>query len=187
MLLIIHFFFPAIAIILMWLISKVISIIFIKKRFDFKREVINLLFFISSMVIIGFTIFPIFVVTNPEEFPEVYVRNNYLPFSSIYNLLNSNYYMVPLKNILGNILLFFPLGFILTLKFKGINKLLSVGLLGLITSLIIEVIQLNIPNRAFDVDDIILNTLGTILGFLMCKIIRIESLFSLNQAQKQIN
>ena len=183
---IISFLYPAIAIILLWLLSKMIYITSIKKRFDWRREVVNILYFCSLMLIIGFTIFPIFVVTNPEDYPELFVRNNYIPLLSIYHLLDSDYYMVPLRNIVGNILLFVPLGFILTLRFRQIKSMLSVGLIGLFLSLLIEVIQLNLPTRAFDIDDMILNTLGTILGFLICKITRVEYLFTSN-SQEQLN
>ena len=116
---------------------------------------------------IGLTIFPIMVINNPEEYTEFYVRNNYIPFSSINDLLEHDYYMVPLRNILGNILLFMPFGFMLTLKFRRIKGLLSVSFLGFLCSLLIEVIQLNIPNRSFDIDDIFLNLTGGTLGYLL--------------------
>ena len=41
--------------------------------------------------------------------------------------------------------------------------------LTLIVSLTIEVVQLNI-GRTFDIDDIILNTLGGLIGFILCKL-----------------
>ena len=157
---------------------------FIKKRLDFKSEIVNVLYFISVMGIIGLAIFPIMVINNPEDYTEFYVRNNYIPFSSINDLLEHDYYMVPLRNIIGNILLFMPFGFMLTLKFKRMNSLFSVSLIGFSCSLLIEVIQLNLPNRAFDTDDIILNTLGTSLGFLMYKLCRLGYL---PLFKKQIN
>ena len=181
---IIPFLNPAMAIFLIWLLSRFIDIRFIKKRFGFKSEIINLLFFISIMGMIGLTIFPIMVINNPEEYTEFYVRNNYIPFSSINDLLEHDYYMVPLRNILGNILLFMPFGFMLTLKFKRIKGLFSVSFLGFLCSLLIEVIQLNIPNRSFDIDDIILNTLGTSLGFLLFKLLRLGYL---PRFKKQLN
>lgn len=183
----IHFLYPAIAITVIWLILKAVNITFIKKKFELKREVVNLLYYISVMGIIGLTLFPLVIVTSSGEFPEFDLPSNFVPFASIYELLNSHYYMVPLKNILGNIILFVPLGFSLVLKYKRINNLRSVILVGLLTSLIIELIQLTLPNRAFDIDDIILNALGTMIGFLICKVIRIEQLFGLSSIPKQIN
>ena len=181
---IIQFLYPAIAIFLIWFLFRFIHIMFIKKRFEIKSEIVHVLYFISVMGIIGLTIFPIMVINNPEDYTEFYVRNNYIPFSSINDLLEHDYYMVPLRNIIGNILLFMPFGFILTLKFKRMNSLFSVSLIGFSCSLLIEVIQLNLPNRAFDTDDIILNTLGTGLGFLLYKLL---TLGYLPLFKKQIN
>ncbi|PUB10586.1 VanZ family protein [Paenisporosarcina sp. OV554] len=166
----IHFLYPAVAITIIWIIFKVFNITYVKKKFDIKREIVNLLYFVSVMGIIGLTIFPLEIAFGPEyDSP-----NNFVPFASINELLNHFYYMVPLRNILGNIILFTPLGFILVLKFKRLNNMMSVVLVGLLSSTSIEFIQLLLPNRAFDIDDIILNTLGTMIGFLILKATKIE-------------
>lgn len=176
----IHFLLPAIAITIIWLIFKAVMIILIKKEFVLQREVVNLFYFISVMGIIGLALFPIEIATGDEyDSP-----NNFMPFSSIKELLNHFYFMVPLKNILGNIILFIPLGFILVLKFKKINDLLTVILVGLLSSTTIEIIQLLLPNRAFDVDDIILNVLGIIVGFLIFKSTSIEKNIGLSSIHK---
>ena len=47
--------------------------------------------------------------------------NNLIPFKSIYNLIKLNTVNVILKNILGNILLLVPLGFIIPLIQKKLN------------------------------------------------------------------
>lgn len=179
----IYFLFPAIVITVLWLIFKAINIFFINKKFDMKREVVNLLYFISVMGIIGLTLFPFEIGTGLEyESP-----NNFVPFASINDLVHHFYFMVPLKNILGNIILFMPFGFILVLKFNRINNLLNVVLVGILTSTLIELIQLLLPNRAFDVDDIILNGLGTMMGFLLLRATKIEKKVGINSIQKQIN
>ncbi|MGE7094489.1 VanZ family protein [Lysinibacillus sp. NPDC048646] len=66
----------------------------------------------------------------------------------------------------GNILLFMPLGFSIPLRFK-VNKFWKVILLGFFISFLVEVIQLFTSIRSFDVDDLILNTLGAIIGFVL--------------------
>ncbi|WP_342541786.1 VanZ family protein [Paenisporosarcina sp. FSL H8-0542] len=110
-----------------------------------------------------------------------------MPFASINELLNHFYYMVPLRNILGNIILFTPLGFILILKFKRLNNMMSVVLVGVLSSTFIEIIQLLLPNRSFDIDDIILNTLGTMIGLLILKVTKIEKIFGFTVVQEQTN
>ena len=74
-----------------------------------------------------------------------------------------------LRNTLGNIALFVPLGILLPLvsvRFRSLKRML---LLALCMSLTIETIQLVLRfvgnPRAVDIDDVILNTLGACLGF----------------------
>ena len=67
------------------------------------------------------------------------------------------------RNIIGNILLFVPFGFFTSCYLK-LNRKSFIFFLTLIVSLVIEMIQLKI-GRAFDVDDIILNMVGSITGY----------------------
>lgn len=64
---------------------------------------------------------------------------------------------------------------------------MSVVLVGILSSTFIEIIQLLLPNRAFDIDDIILNNLGTLIGFLILKSTKIEKIFGFTLVQEQIN
>jgi glycopeptide antibiotics resistance protein len=75
-------------------------------------------------------------------------------------------------DVLGNIAVFVPLGAALAVatsppgpkrRFGGRWWLRMIGV-GLLLSLGIELFQLAIPSRATDVDDVILNTLGAMLG-----------------------
>jgi len=70
-------------------------------------------------------------------------------------------------NVIGNIVLFIPFGYFVSdyLKAKRIPHILLVSF---IISLTAELIQFKI-GRAFDIDDVILNVLGAIIGF-MCYI-----------------
>ncbi len=80
-----------------------------------------------------------------------------------------------LKQVIGNIVLFIPMGFGIPMLFPKF-KLKKVLLIGLLASLSIEVLQ-SIANffigynyRAVDIDDLIFNFLGTILGLMLWKI-----------------
>ena len=75
-----------------------------------------------------------------------------------------------LKNGLLNVILFLPLGFFLPLLWTRFRKLLSAAFFGLGLSLSIEVLQM-LTFRATDVNDLITNVSGTILGFLLFKTI----------------
>ena len=77
-------------------------------------------------------------------------------------------------NLAGNILIFVPYGFFISVasRERGFFKILffSMGL-----SLCVEIIQLFTRVGSFDVDDILLNTIGGVLGyiiFLICNGIR---------------
>ena len=77
-------------------------------------------------------------------------------------------------NLAGNILIFVPYGFFISVasRERGFFKTLffSMGL-----SLCVEIIQLFTRVGSFDVDDILLNTIGGVLGyiiFLICNGIR---------------
>ncbi len=67
-------------------------------------------------------------------------------------------------NVIGNIALFIPFGYFVSNYIKA-NKTHQIVIISIISSLTAELIQFKI-GRAFDVDDIILNTVGAIIGFL---------------------
>lgn len=67
------------------------------------------------------------------------------------------------RNIIGNIIMFIPFGFFTSFYLK-LNRKSSIIFITFIIALIIESIQLKI-GRAFDVDDIILNMVGSLVGY----------------------
>jgi glycopeptide antibiotics resistance protein len=79
-----------------------------------------------------------------------------------------------LRNTLGNVVLFLPLGILLPLLFPGFRSLGRVALLAAFLSLSIETIQFFsafIGNfRAVDIDDVLLNTLGACVGFVIYRL-----------------
>ena len=73
-----------------------------------------------------------------------------------------------IRNIVGNILMFIPFGFFTSYYLK-LDKKRYIFYLALIVSIVIELIQLKI-GRAFDVDDIILNIVGSLFGYFLYRI-----------------
>lgn len=84
-------------------------------------------------------------------------------YREVFINLNINYLII---NFLGNIIMFMPIGFFIPLLWEIPDK--KIIIVGFLFSLFIEVCQLFL-NRGTDVDDLILNTLGTILGLLVYK------------------
>ena len=70
-------------------------------------------------------------------------------------------------NFVGNIIAFIPVGILVPLVIGKKRK--CVLLIGFGFSLIIEIIQLISARGCFDPDDIILNTLGTAIGYVLCR------------------
>lgn len=91
-------------------------------------------------------------------------------------LIDMNCNFIPLKDIFSspmgyilNIILFIPLGFFLPILYKKYRNFKEVTRLGFLISLFIEIMQL-FSHRATDIDDLITNTFGTIIGYLIFKI-----------------
>lgn len=92
---------------------------------------------------------------------------NLLPFRSIVDLATSSVdASVALRNVAGNVVLYVPLGVALALWLRKHDKRLALILVsGLSVSLIIELAQLVFSvGRVVDIDDVILNTTGTLIG-----------------------
>lgn len=70
-------------------------------------------------------------------------------------------------NIFGNVLGFIPYGFILPVICRGLRSGFVIILSGFGLSLCVETIQLVTKVGCFDVDDMILNTLGAAVGYLV--------------------
>ena len=93
-----------------------------------------------------------------------------IPFKSLLDMINNNISVTRiLENILGNISILIPFGLLLPIVQKDKSK--KIILYGLITSALIEIIQYVFALGSSDIDDLTLNTLGTIIGYLLYKII----------------
>lgn len=67
-----------------------------------------------------------------------------------------------------NILLFVPFGFFLPIVWDTFRTIKNIALMGLLTTLFIELSQI-FTFRTTDVNDIITNTLGTIVGYVIAR------------------
>ena len=84
---------------------------------------------------------------------------------SFVNGVRSYFYI----NLLGNIVMFAPFGFLVPLLWNASTG--KVILSGCLASVLIEVCQLFLP-RSTDIDDVILNTAGTVVGVLLYGLFR---------------
>jgi len=81
-----------------------------------------------------------------------------------------------LRNTIGNLLLFIPLGILLPLvsdRFRSLTRVLPAALCLSVTIETIQFLSQFIGNaRSVDIDDVLLNTLAACLGFLVYRLIR---------------
>jgi len=118
----------------------------------------------------------ILVLTYLVFFAETYGRAlegrdyayNLVPLREIQRFWNNRYmlgFFPVFINLAGNILAFIPFGVILPVLSVGTRRFWRVGLLSLELSFVIETIQLISKVGSFDVDDLLLNTIGGLLGY----------------------
>jgi len=145
---------PMLIIILVILCSLRITYLVTKhKRFQLHKELISLIFIVYILCLFH-------VVTFQDN---NYGLSNFIPFKEIFRYsIGSDKFM---KNVIGNIMLFVPYGFLAS-YFLDNKKLGVMTVLTLITTLTIETVQYYI-GRVFDIDDVILNLIGGIGGFLI--------------------
>ena len=74
------------------------------------------------------------------------------------------------KNTILNIILFIPLGIMLPFLWKNYNTLRATLVFGFSMSLAIELLQI-LTYRATDINDLIANTIGAVLGYFVFRII----------------
>jgi glycopeptide antibiotics resistance protein len=123
-----------------------------REEFVFYKEIMYLCFMLYILCL--------FQVVTTKDLNNI-DGNNLRLFSEIlrYDFGSRLFY----KNIIGNVLMFVPYGFFSCTYIKLKNPLKAFILI-FIASLSIEITQLAI-GRVFDVDDILLNVLGGMLGY----------------------
>lgn len=140
----------------------------------------RILFFIYLMVLIRLIIFkyPIPVLRGIMDEWELsnakagVATANLTPFRTIRMYIEYYHRLNGFDNLFGNILAFMPMGVMIPSSFPSADRWWEILLHSFWLSLCLELFQLVSHFGAFDVDDIILNTLGGMLGFLVFLLIR---------------
>ena len=129
-----------------------------RKSFRLYEELFNLMFIVYLLVLFQ-------LVTSQDL---IGGGTNLTPFKEIfrYELMSSAF----IKQVLGNIVLFVPLGYFVSYycKIKGI---VGITIISLLSSVTIEIVQ-HFIGRSVDIDDVILNVVGGIVGFLLYKLFK---------------
>lgn len=99
---------------------------------------------------------------------------NFVPFVTIRRLLYGGWNGTATANLVGNVVLFSPVGFCLPLLWWRWQKLWRVFLFAAGAPLCIEALQLSI-GRSVDIDDVLLNCIGILLGYCLWRLIAKKS------------
>lgn len=158
------------------ILIRVLYISVLHKPKDMHREIIFILFNLWIAVMISLTMLSEIHITEQgfmigtsdltgincqlfRVFRDIQIitfKNGYWPYFWI--------------NLIGNLLLFIPFGFLLPMLWKSCS-FLKVLFFSFIFSSLIEIIQLVLP-RGTDIDDVWLNCLGAIIGWSLFQLIR---------------
>ena len=135
---------------------RITYLIYNKKKIEIHKELLMFCFIVYVLLLY-------YIVTFQDN---NYGTNNFVPFKEMfrYDITSSLF----IKNVLGNIMLFIPLGLFISLYIRNRNFIITVFLSFLI-SCSIEYVQ-SVIGRTVDIDDVILNTFGGLIGYIIYKL-----------------
>jgi glycopeptide antibiotics resistance protein len=108
-----------------------------------------------------------FTLRAANPLPGQVVTDNMIPFATIRVYLDNPDSAFWVAQWIGNLLLLLPLGLFGPIALPWLNRWWRVALAAVIFSTAIELAQLFIPDRSADVDDVMLNAIGALLGYLL--------------------
>ncbi|WP_042142927.1 VanZ family protein [Paucisalibacillus sp. EB02] len=144
-----------------------IRILYIKnKNLDIRvsREITFIVLITYAESLLYLTLFP------TASAPSNTISINLIPFQTIDLYLNYHGNVtLQIINLLGNVVVFMPIGIFAPLLLTKIT-FMKILFIGFCSTLFIETMQLilsinGVVSRSFDVDDLLLNTVGVLSGF----------------------
>lgn len=135
-----------------------------------------ILFKVIILKQLSFSLFIEEMIASPlwHGLPRPFEQINYVPLKTIrlylnsYGLINQD---IIIDNILGNLLLFAPLGMLMRLAASRRVPSFVLLLAGIFISLIFELLQYLSGFGIADIDDLLLNTIGHLLGLLFAIVV----------------
>jgi glycopeptide antibiotics resistance protein len=104
--------------------------------------------------------------------PGQVVDDNLVPFRTLGIYLANLGSWFWMRNLLGNLALLLPLGLLGPIVLPALDRWWRIALLALLVSTAIELTQLAVPDRSADIDDVIVNVAGALLGYVLLGAIR---------------
>jgi len=100
------------------------------------------------------------------------VDDNLVPFHTLSIYLANLGSWFWMRNLLGNLALLLPLGLLGPIALPALDRWWRIVVLALLVSIAIELTQLLVPDRSADIDDVIVNVLGALIGYFMLVTLR---------------
>lgn len=141
------------------------------KKFNWIKEILTAAFLLYLWFLFDLTLFPIFIFSPNLALYHLGLGKGMLINFNFNELRN----YLPLQ-IIGNLLLLMPLSFFAAIFKEKYRRFWPNLSLMFCSSLLIELLQLvmnffYLGNRSFDVNDLLLNTLGSVIGWGFYKLI----------------
>ncbi|AKZ59780.1 putative integral membrane protein [Streptomyces ambofaciens ATCC 23877] len=122
----------------------------------------------AFLFMVAFAVVLARLTLNPSPASEALTHTNMHPGRSLRAYLDQPALRDAVKQIGGNILLGVPFGVLVPVVAPRTRGLLRVLLLTAVVMLLVEFAQgALVTGRAFDIDDVILNTTGALIGYLL--------------------
>ncbi|MFH9725852.1 VanZ family protein [Streptomyces sp. NPDC017254] len=119
---------------------------------------------LAAMVVFGVVLARLTLQPSPAS--ELLTHTNLRPGDSIRAYLGQPAFRDTVKQLGGNVLLGVPFGLLLPVVSPRTRGFVRIALLTVATMLLVELVQgALITGRAFDIDDVLLNTAGALLGY----------------------
>ena len=147
---------------------------------QFQRKYVKIIFVVYLIVVIKVIIFK-YPIEHLKAIAATWEKGvilegldtaNFTLFKTIRMYINYSYKLNSFENLVGNVVVFIPFGFLIPYVLKRGRNFFVMLINAFLFVLGIEVFQLFSAFGAFDVDDILLNTLGGLLGFFCFVVVR---------------
>lgn len=148
---------------------------------NYKKEILYLIFVCYIVGLFNLVLVPrnfwntiwhnIFYNLNENPFEGIFdFSYNFIP--TIYKIIIGEYTLDSWGKamIVGNFLMFIPMGILLSLCFENVNKK-NIFNNAVLIPLAIEVLQL-VVGRSFDIDDLVMNFLGIVIGYFIVELVK---------------
>ena len=112
------------------------------------------------------------------------VDDNLVPFHTLSIYLANLGSWFWMRNLLGNLALLLPLGLLGPIALPALDRWWRIALVALLVSTAIELTQLLVPDRSADIDDVIVNVGGALLGYTGFRLL--STLFRTKEVREEV-